>query len=124
MLRSITSRTKKQIDGAKAEEFAKHFLKKQGYRLIEKNFHCRGGEIDLIMLNPANSYVFIEVRFRRNLTHGSALESITTHKYKRCLKAAQYWLMKNNLLNHQYQIDVVAFDGHLNEESLIWLKGI
>ena len=61
--------------GQQIEQQVSRYLQKQGLRLIEQNYQCRGGEIDLIM-KEKNTLVFVEVRFRKNARFGSALESI------------------------------------------------
>lgn len=113
----------KRTDGQKAEALAEAFLIKQGYRPLERNFHSRAGEVDLIMHKPG-AYVFVEVRYRANASRGRAAESITQHKYTRCLKTAQYWLIKHHLSGSQFQIDVVAIDGALLEENISWLPAV
>lgn len=110
-------------NGAMAERIAEHYLCKHGYIFIDRNFHSKVGEIDLIMRN-GHTYVFVEVRYRANGSRGNASESITHYKYQRCLKTAQYWLLKNNLANSQYQIDVIAIDGRLREENITWLIAV
>lgn len=122
MPRKIISNIQK-TNGDAAERIAAQFLSKQGYTLLERNFQCRAGEIDLIMRH-GRTYVFVEVRYRTNRSRGSASESVTQYKYQRCLKTAQYWLMKHNLSSSQYQIDVVAIDGRLKEDNITWLAAV
>lgn len=122
MRKKITSNLK-NTNGAIAERIAENFLVSKGYELLERNFSSRAGEIDLIMRHR-HMYVFVEVRYRANATRGSASESITQYKYQRCLKTAQYWLMKHQLEHSQYQIDVVAIDGRLTEDNITWLPAI
>ncbi|MBM6549879.1 YraN family protein [Marinomonas ostreistagni] len=122
MPRKITSNIKK-TNGDAAERIAEHFLTQQGYVLLERNFNSKVGEIDLIM-RSGHTYVFVEVRYRANSSRGSASESVTHYKYQRCLKTAQYWLMKNNLANSQFQIDVVAIDGRLRADNITWLAAV
>lgn len=117
------SKPRKISDGIKAERIAERFLCRHGYRLIERNFHSRVGEVDLIM-RWQDVYVFVEVRYRATTSRGNASESITPSKYQRCLKTAQYWLMKNKLLNSQYQIDVIAIDGSLMIHNITWLQAV
>ncbi|MCC4275204.1 YraN family protein [Marinomonas communis] len=125
MLRKVISPTKKQSDGAKAERLAEQFLVQQGYQLIDRNVHCRAGELDLIMRSPCRqSIVFIEVRYRASKARGSASETITRQKFQRCLKSAEFWLMKHNLQQSQYQIDVIAIDGELSQSNIHWLQAV
>ena len=68
--------------GCDAEEACCNHLTQQGLILITKNFHCRHGEIDLIM-KDRKTLVFIEVRYRKSDRYGGALESITPKKQKK-----------------------------------------
>ena len=116
--------------GAQAEKQALKFLKKQGLRLLSKNFACRTGEIDLIMLDR-DSLVFIEVRYRsqqhyRNQQHyGSTLSTITQRKQQKIHKTANYYLQKHARHNHRTcRFDVVAISDNdaAPKKSLEWIK--
>ena len=78
----ISKKTDKQHSGQAAENLAKTYLLKQGFVFIEKNYHCRHGEIDLIFKDN-DTIIFIEVRFRRQVNFGSACESIDNKKQKK-----------------------------------------
>lgn len=77
--------------GASYEIQARHYLEKSGMTFIAANVVVRGGELDLIM-RDGNTWVFVEVRYRRNDAFGSAAASITYHKQRRLLYAATVWL--------------------------------
>ena len=77
--------------GLAAEQVAATFLQQQGMTLIEKNFGCKYGEIDLIM-RDANSLVFVEVRLRRNADFGGAAMSINPSKQGKLARTAEYYL--------------------------------
>ena len=79
------------ISGSAAEDAAKTHLEQRGLKLLEQNFRCRRGEIDLIM-QDGTGLVFIEVRYRRQNRFGSALESVTPAKQARVVAAARYYL--------------------------------
>lgn len=95
--------------GVAAETQALVFLQQQGLRLIARNFRCRGGEIDLILLDQYKTLVFVEVRLRQNTHYASAAESITPSKQQRIIRTAQYFL----LTHPQYQDRNLRFDGVL-----------
>jgi putative endonuclease len=95
--------------GDAAEERALQFLKTQGLTLLQRNFRCRGGEIDLIMQEQA-TLVFVEVRQRSSRSHGGALASVTPAKQKRLLIAAQLYLQRYQSVP-ACRFDVVAYDG-------------
>jgi len=99
---------KKQNIGGQAESYACEYLQKQNLELIEKNYHCRYGEIDLIMKEGAQ-LVFVEVRFRTNISHGNALDTVDNRKLNKIKKTSQHYLMTNNLGYISCQIDAQAF---------------
>lgn len=97
--------------GQAAEDKACEYLKKHGLKLIEKNYRCRNGEIDLIMQDK-NHLVFVEVRYRNNDNFGSAIESIDKYKIKKIVATAQHYLTYNKL-DIPARFDVIGFDASL-----------
>ena len=77
--------------GLQAEQIAETFLRKQGLKLIQKNYHCRFGEIDLVM-QEGSTLVFCEVRLRNSHQFGGAAASITIPKQQKLVRAAQQYL--------------------------------
>lgn len=110
------TRTTRQIAGDAAEERALRYLEARGMRLVERNFLCKGGEIDLI-LQSGPTLVFVEVRKRAAGTYGSAAASITPRKQARILLAAQVFLQRYRE-PPACRIDVVAIDG----SELRWMR--
>lgn len=80
--------------GLEAEKLAATFLVNHGLKLVAQNYHCRFGEIDLIM-KDAKTLVFIEVRLRSNSQFGSAASSITPQKQKKLILTAQHYLQQH-----------------------------
>lgn len=80
-------------EGARAEKLAAAFLARQGLTLVEQNYRCRFGEIDLI-LREGETLVFVEVRLRANPDFGGAAASITPAKREKLLKAARHYLAR------------------------------
>lgn len=109
-------RTARQIAGDAGEERALRYLQQQGMTLVERNFRCKGGEIDLIM-RDGQALVFVEVRKRANAHYGGAAASVTAHKQARLVLAAQLYLQRQRPLP-PCRFDVIAIDG----DSLNWLK--
>ena len=92
--------------GRNGEKAAFKYLEKQGYIILEKNFSCRQGEIDIIALD--NDYiVFFEIKSRTNIEYGLPAESVTERKLKHILKTASYYLYKHHLENANIRIDVI-----------------
>lgn len=97
-----------QALGRDAEQRAEALLVARGLRPVQRNYRCRGGEIDLVM-RDRGQLVFVEVRYRRGDSHGGALASVDARKRRRLVIAAQHYL-----LMHGWQgacrFDVVGFD--------------
>ena len=100
---------KRRDTGILGEKLAQDFLKKQGYRVIETNYRCPEGEIDIIAKHK-DSLVFIEVRTKRSLEFGSPEESITRTKRERLRTAAARYRQTHNNLPLSWRIDVVAIE--------------
>ena len=77
--------------GALAEQLAAQFLQQHGLKLLQQNYRCKLGEIDLIMLD-ADTHVFVEVRLRSSAKFGGAAASIDTRKQTKILRTAQHYL--------------------------------
>lgn len=111
-------RTDKQLTGDSGEDQALQFLLARRLSLVERNFRCKGGEIDLIMLEQA-ALVFVEVRKRAPGADrfGGAAASVTPAKQRRLIVAAQVYL-KRYTHPPACRFDVVTIDG----SELNWLK--
>ena len=94
--------------GNAAENLALDFLANQGLMLVTRNFLSRAGEIDLIVKN-ATTLVFVEVRFRRDISRGTGAETITHQKMTKIVQTARYFLQNNpHYDNLDYRFDVVS----------------
>ena len=110
--------SQKQDQGRQWEQVALAHLRRHGLTLVEANFTCKGGEIDLVMRDGA-SLVFVEVRQRARRAHGGAAASITQAKIRRLARAAQYYLLRLPV-SPPCRFDVVAIDG----DQLDWLRNV
>ncbi len=104
--------------GALAEDRALAYLRRQGLVPVERNYRCKGGEIDLIMRTADDTLVFVEVRQRRGRGFGGAAQSITPAKQRRVLHAASHYLATLDCVP-PCRVDVVA----LEPGRLEWLPG-
>lgn len=95
---------KKEL-GTWGEDKAAVYLRKKGYTVIEKNFSCRFGEIDIIA-KKGGMIVFTEVKLRKNNDFAEAREFVTYSKQRRIISTAQLWMMKNGL-ELQPRFDVI-----------------
>lgn len=96
----------KQEIGKSGEDIATEYLINNGYNVIERNFECRQGEIDIIALDKSE-VVFIEVKTRRNIRYGFAAEAVNDVKKKHLWKAVEYYVYSRNLQNDFIRIDVI-----------------
>ena len=104
--------------GAAAEQLAATFLTQKGLKLVAQNYHCRFGEIDLIM-KEGNTLIFVEVRLRSNDSFGSAAMSITKQKQQKLIATAQHYLQSHQ--DCACRFDAVLMDKvHLNH--IEWLR--
>jgi putative endonuclease len=112
-------RTDKRIKGDDKERLAEDYLSAKHFHLIERNFLCKSGEIDLIM-KEQDYLVFIEVRYRENQEFGGALASITLGKQKKLRRAAEYYLLQHfGNTPPPCRFDVVAIEGR---DEIMWVK--
>jgi len=105
---------KRRDIGILGEKLAKDFLKRKGYYIIETNYRCPEGEIDIIGRHD-DSLVFVEVRTKTSLKFGSPEESITPAKKERMKATAAYYQQTHTNLPSQWRIDVVAIE--LNQQG-------
>lgn len=102
--------------GKHGEDIASSYLQKKGFRVIERNFRARYGEIDLICLDR-NTLVFVEVKTRIGETYGKPEEAVTPRKLAEVVKTAQYYSMLHPELPSLIRIDVVAIQMTENSHS-------
>lgn len=109
--------------GQAAEDHALEHLRGQGLRLLARNWRCKGGELDLVMLD-ADTVVFVEVRYRLHAGFGGALGSIDGRKQKRLTLAANLFLQSEpRWAQKPCRFDVVALQGQGHAgQPLQWLK--
>ncbi|MDA9035173.1 YraN family protein [bacterium] len=108
--------------GKQFEVLARQFLRKQGLKQFQLNFHSRFGEIDLIALD-ADVLVFIEVRYRKNTDHGAAAATVNFHKQQKIIRTAQHYLQKSGLTNKMpCRFDVIGISGSVDALEIQWIK--
>lgn len=108
----------KRSVGADYEQKAAEYLEMHGFRIIERNFHSRQGEIDIIGLHKGQ-LVFVEVKYRRNKNTGFPEEAVDFKKQGRICRTSDYYRLKNpGYVNMQVRYDVVTICG----ESLRWYQ--
>lgn len=93
--------------GRAGEDRAVGYFKELGYIIVERNFRCKLGEIDIVA-RDGPVLVFIEVRTRRGDGYGSALESIVYKKQLKVRQVAKYYLQSTGLFSGPVRFDVLA----------------
>ncbi|MBM3205083.1 YraN family protein [Candidatus Uhrbacteria bacterium] len=109
--------------GNKGEDFAATFFVSKGFRVVEKNWNCRLGEIDLIVERDGEVR-FIEVKTRYSMEYGYPEEAITPAKLRHVARAIEMWLRAHPEPKH-YQADALAIlilPGQ--EPDITWIEGI
>lgn len=86
---------KKEL-GIWGEEKAAAFLRRRGYRIVEQNYSCRFGEIDIIA-RKGEMICFVEVKTRKNRDFAEAREFVTASKQRRIISTAQLWMLERNV---------------------------
>lgn len=112
---------KKQI-GKIGEDIACKYLEKNNYKIIERNFNTKLGEIDIIVKDKeTEEIVFIEVKTRNNKKFGRGLESIDDYKMNHIINTAKYYLYKNKL-NTSIRFDAIEIN--MNQKKINHIKQI
>lgn len=99
----------RQHTGSRGEQLAQKFLRKKGYRIIETNYRCRQGEIDIVA-HHKEFLVFVEVRSKKSLEYGAPEESITQRKKERLVSSALSYLEEHEAFRGSWRIDVVLIE--------------
>ncbi|MGI6586733.1 MAG: YraN family protein [Gracilibacteraceae bacterium] len=95
-----------KVFGAFGECLAAEYLSENGYKVLERNFCCRFGEIDIIAAHE-ETIVFIEVKTRSSEKFGMPSEAVSLTKQNRMVKTALYYMQKNKLLDYMCRFDVL-----------------
>lgn len=100
-------RNSRQSLGKEGERLAEDFLRNKGYKLVERNFRCPAGELDLIALD-GRVIVFVEVKTRSGDRFGGPLEAVPPRKQRKMIESAQFFLSQKKLHHREARFDVVG----------------
>ena len=95
------------IDG---ENMACDFLQKRGYKIIDRNYRTRRGEIDIIA-EKDKTIIFVEVKARKNIRMGNGAESVTNEKIRHMVYAINMYLYQNRLEDRNVRLDAIEING-------------
>lgn len=108
------------VKGNEAEQQAMQWCLEQGWTVLERNFRCKVGEVDLICFADS-VLVFIEVRQRSSSRYGSAAATVNNNKQRKLIKAAQTFLQRRpELAEHPARFDVITLT---DQNTPNWIKG-
>lgn len=105
--------------GDRGEALAREWLISQGYTILQANFRCKHGEIDLVA-QDADTLVFIEVKHYKSGSLRTPYEAVSRSKQRKIIRAAQFYLMQNIQNGQSMRFDVILFE---NGKFLDHLKG-
>lgn len=110
----------KRSAGEQGERRAEKFLRRNGLKMVERNWHCRHGEIDLVMFDD-EYLVFVEVRLRTPKGFANSAESVDIHKQRKLAQAASMFLASHDAWQDKpCRFDVVGIEGDTGE--LAWIR--
>lgn len=99
-------RTNHEI-GQQYEQMAAEYLRGLGYEILEQNYRCRQGEVDIIAAD-GDCIVFCEVKYRKNVNCGSPGEAVTVEKQRKISRTALYYLYQKNMTEQACRFDVIG----------------
>ena len=112
----------RKLFGASAEDAALRYLTSHKLKLIERNYRCRSGEIDLVMLD-GHTLALIEVRYRADAAFGGAAASVTWHKQRRIISASRHLLLtRPEVRRFPARFDVVAVTPDSKGMRIEWIR--
>jgi len=109
------------IVGRTGEDAAVQYLLQRGYCILERNYRCRFGEIDLVA-RDGDTLTFIEVKTRRSRTFGPAAAAVTHTKQRHLIKASQMYMVQHGKRDDLCRFDVVTIDMDGQESRIELIK--
>ncbi|UKA52040.1 YraN family protein [Arthrobacter sp. FW305-123] len=114
----------KDLLGRNGEALAADFLENQGMRIVDRNWRCRDGEIDIVAVE-GNTLVVAEVKTRKSLDYGHPFEAVGATKLARLYRLSSLWCREHDLKALRRRIDVVSVvDSGFGEPFLEHLRGV
>ena len=108
----------KRALGEEYEKIAGEYIKELGYEIVEYNYRCHYGEIDIIAMDKCD-LVFIEVKFRHSGKFGTPFEAVNKQKQNTIMKTATYYILENNIQENTYiRFDIVGIE----DDNIVLIK--
>lgn len=109
-------KTYNKLIGTYGEDICSKELKNCGYKILEKNFRCRTGEIDIIAMKD-NILSFIEIKSRFSTSYGNPCEAVTYFKMNKIIQTANYYIFKKNYFNINIRFDIMEVSLNYNDNT-------
>lgn len=103
----MARRAKDDALGKEGEQAAVDYLKKLGFRILDRNWRCPDGELDIVAVD-GGTFVVVEVKTRSGLRYGTPLEAVTARKQRRLRRLAVAWLMMHGVRFPVIRVDVIG----------------
>ncbi len=113
----------KRESGALGEDIAVEFLQKKGYRIIERNFLTPIGEIDIIAKKDG-ILCFVEVKFRKSDSFGSAFEAVDYRKLNKLRKVIEFYCLKNKIKDTPLRVEVIGITEEMGSYNIKHLENV
>lgn len=97
----------RKLLGQTGEDAAERYLKEKGYRILERNYRLKMGEVDIIALDR-DTVVFVEVKTRRGISHGAPAEAVNPRKQRQIVKAATAYIIGKKLVDVSCRFDIIS----------------
>jgi putative endonuclease len=109
-MRALLARLRHRLGaGPAGEALACRHLRAQGYEILDRNYRCRSGEVDIVA-RQGETTVFVEVKERRGVSHGEGHEAVTYGKRRRVIRAARLYAAASGVMEMPVRFDVVSID--------------
>ena len=104
--------------GSRGEALAAQYLTEKGYVIVDRNFSCHWGELDLIAHKPNGTLAFIEVKSRSSERYGRAYEAVNPRKLSHLTRAIQFYLLKKNYPRSKLSLEVIGVQMNSDPEKI------
>ena len=94
--------------GRRGEDLAAEYLQGRGLQVLDRNWRCREGELDIVATNSLDTVVFCEVKTRSGVGYGTPIESVTIAKRRRLRRLSQLWLAGTGVRSSLVRFDVIG----------------
>jgi len=108
-LRDVLGRWRRDPSGAEGESLACRHLEAQGFTILQRNFRCRSGEVDVVA-RQGETTVFVEVKGRSGRSHGEGYDGVTFGKRHRLVRAARLYAASKGLSDKPLRFDVISIE--------------